>query len=144
MSELNDEPTRPAPDVSPETAAFWKAAADGELLLGRCNSCERLHCPPQNGCPFCWSPAARVAATGTGRLSAVSVVHRHGDAFFSRHLPVVVAWVTLDEGLSFVSSIVDCPVEDLRIDMPLRVVFERLAADVGVPLFAPAEPAGAK
>ena len=42
------------------------------------------------------------------------------------------------EGLKLVSSVVDCAEEDLRVGMPLRVVFRAVTDDVTLPHFAPA------
>ena len=54
-------------------------------------------------------------------------------------VPYVVAIVELEEqdGLRFTTNVVNCAPEDVRIDMPLSMVFER-QGDVFVPQFEPA------
>ncbi len=49
--------------------------------------------------------------------------------FYVDRIPYIVATVELDEqpGLMFMTQIVDCAEEDLRIGMPLEVVFVELA-----------------
>ena len=39
------------------------------------------------------------------------------------------------------TNIINCPLEQLRIGMPLRVVFENVSDDVALPLFEPEEAA---
>jgi uncharacterized protein len=52
----------------------------------------------------------------------------------------VVATVELVEepGLMFMSQVVDCAEEDLRIGLPLEVVFEELGPELILPFFRPA------
>ena len=48
-----------------------------------------------------------------------------------------VVVVELEEGARILSNLVDCPVRDVRIDMPVEVVFEELTAEVTLPKFRP-------
>ena len=53
-------------------------------------------------------------------------------------VPYLIAIVTLEEqeGLRFTTNIVNCPVESVAIDMPVRLHFEQ-QGDVFIPLFEP-------
>jgi hypothetical protein len=44
-----------APQPNLETQAFWDAAAEGKLLIKKCNSCGEVHFYPRANCPFCFS-----------------------------------------------------------------------------------------
>jgi uncharacterized OB-fold protein len=59
-------------------------------------------------------------------------------------LPFVVAIVELPEqaGLCLTTNVIDCPIQDVAIGMPVRVVFEQ-HDDVWIPFFRPAD-VGAK
>ena len=63
------ERTYPAPEPNPETKRFWEAAAQGQLLIKKCQACGEVHYYPRALCPFCgsdrtdWQPAS-----GRGRL----------------------------------------------------------------------------
>ena len=52
----------------------------------------------------------------------------------------MVATVELVEqpGLMFLSQVVDCAEDDLRIGLPLEVVFEELGPELTLPFFRPA------
>ena len=130
---------RPAPRITPQTAAYWKAAGQGILLLGTCADCDKLCHPPQAVCPFCWSSnVGTKAASGRGRLDAFSVVHQSAVPAFRDRVPYVVAYVELEEGLYMNSNVVNCEVGAVKIGMPLKATFERLGDEVGVTLFEPA------
>jgi uncharacterized OB-fold protein len=43
--------------------------------------------------------------------------------------------VELEEGVRLVSQMVDCPLDALRIDMPVEVVFVPVTDDVTLPRF---------
>ena len=53
--------------------------------------------------------------------------------------PYVLAWVTLDEGVTIMTNITDCDAEALRIDDRVKVVFKAAADDSLVPLFTPVQ-----
>lgn len=52
-------------------------------------------------------------------------------------VPYPVALIALDEGPRFLSNVVDCPVEDLRVGMPVEVVFADVTDDCTLPKFRP-------
>lgn len=132
-------PTRPLPRVTTESAAYWAGGLEGQLLLGRCEDCARLHHPPHAVCPGCWSSSVNtVPAAGTGTVEAVSIVHRNGVPAFKARLPYAVVYVTLDEGPRVTASMVNCEPDLVTIGMRVQTTFERLADEVAVPLFEPA------
>ena len=82
--------------ADPRSAPFFDSAARDELMLKRCQRCERWLAPTASGCPECGEDADELAwapASGRGTLVSWSVVHpRRGG-------PVAVpALVELTEG----------------------------------------------
>lgn len=129
----------PAPPMTPESAAYWKAAAKGELLVGWCGDCKKPHHAPQGVCPFCWSSNVKAKpASGRGKVNSFAVIHQTAMPDFIGLVPFVVAYVELDEGVSLVSNIVNCDWKQVKIDMPVVATFETVADNVGIPLFKPA------
>src|SRR6266516_3802094 len=123
----------PLPDLTDErTAEYFAGAARGELVLPRCDSCNRFVWYPEEECPHCggraftWTPVS-----GRGRLFTWTVVRR---AF----LPA------FEEMVRIVSYIVDCEPDALAADQPVEVVFRPLRfptvpdQSVPVPMFVPA------
>ena len=140
MAESNAQRhDRPTPRITPQTAAYWKAANEGRLLLGTCGNCNKLCHPPQAVCPFCWSSKVGVkAASGRGRLNAFTVVHQAAVPAFRERVPYVVAYVELEEGLFVNSNVINCDPNLVKIGMPLKAVFETLSEQAGASLFEPA------
>lgn len=102
---------------NPETAAYWAAAARGELLLKSCRSCGEAHFYPRSICPHCFSADTEwVAAAGTGEIYSFSVMRRADP-------PYVIAYVTLAEGVGMLTNIVDCDPDAVRIGAAVRVAF---------------------
>jgi hypothetical protein len=121
----------PAPPVNPETRPFWDAAARGELLLKRCQACGDPHWYPRAICPFCGSDRTEwVPASGRGTIYSYSVFRR-------APVPYAIAYVTLAEGVSMMTNIVDCDLDGIRIGQPVRVVFKPTDGGPPVPMFTP-------
>ena len=118
----------PSPPVNPESKAFFDAAREGKLLLGKCSACKDLHYYPRAICPFCSGKTELVAAKGTGKIYSYSVMRRVAE-------PYAIAYVTLDEGVTMLTNMVDCDLDRLRIGDAVRLVFK--AADGGemIPMF---------
>ena len=121
--------------LSPETRPFWTGGEVGELRIHRCSDCARFFHPPAPVCRHCMS--LNVAATpvsGMGRVTTFTINHQAWTPELGE--PYVVAIIELEEqqGLRFLSNIVNCPPETVEMGMAVKVVFER-AEDVWIPLF---------
>src|SRR5919197_4145502 len=107
----------PAPQLSPDTAPFWEAAAQGKLLLKHCGACGQAHYYPRPLCPFCFSDRTEWrAAAGTGAVYSYSVMRR-------AEVPYAIAYVTLDEGVTMMTNLVGCNLDAIRIGQRVKVVF---------------------
>jgi uncharacterized OB-fold protein len=122
----------PAPEPNPETRPFWDAAAQGRLLLKKCQACNQPHYYPRTICPFCgsdrteWQPAS-----GRGTIYSWSVMRR-------AETPYCIAYVTLEEGVTMMTNIVGADLDAIRIGQSVRVVFTPTEGGPPVPTFTPA------
>ena len=120
----------PEPTVGSE--AYWEGARNGKLLLKSCTSCKKVHHYPRALCPYCFSDKLDWReASGKGKVYTYSVMRRAPE-------PYVIAYVTLDEGISMMTNIVDCDFDKVRIDQPVKVVFKPSENGQPVPMFTPA------
>jgi uncharacterized protein len=120
----------PIPDV--ETRPFWDAAAEGRLLIKRCNSCGKAHYYPRAICPFCFSAdTVWQECSGEGVIYSFSIVRRGG-------APYAIAYVTLAEGVTMMTNIVACDLDAIRIGLRVRVAWRASDGGPPVPMFAPA------
>ena len=126
--------SRPLPIVDDLTKPYWDAAHEGRLLLPRCASCGEHQFYPRPFCLACDGDDLEWAeASGRGRLQTFSVVHRTADAAFQPMLPYAFGVVRLEEGPFLTVDVVDTPLEDLRCDLPVRIVFTEIGEGVSLP-----------
>jgi hypothetical protein len=120
------------PAVNPGDQEYFDAAAEGKLLLKKCGECSEVHHYPRALCPFCFSDKVSwVQAKGTGEIYTYSVTRRGGP------VPYCIAYVTLDEGVSMMSNIVDTDLDTIRIGQKVKVVFKKSENGTSVPMFTP-------
>ena len=122
----------PAPIQSPENEAFWKAAAAGKFMLRRCTACGKAHWYPRAICPFCASEKIEWRqGSGRGTIYTFSVMRRVSE-------PYAIAHVTLAEGPTMLTNIVDCDFDKLSVGQAVALVFKESENGQPVPMFAPA------
>jgi uncharacterized OB-fold protein len=121
-----------APPVNPETKPFWDAAAEGRLLVKKCTACGELHFYPRDACPFCFSDKTEWhQVSGRGTIYTYSVMRR-------APIPYAIAYVTLEEGPTMMTNIVDCDLDGIRIGQAVKLVWKPSDGGPPVPMFAPA------
>jgi hypothetical protein len=141
MTQSEEKPRRPEPEVSRVGAPFWEASRDGKLLLQHCKDCNETIFYPRIRCPKCYSDSLGwMESSGRGVVYTYSVVYNNAPSGFLADMPYTVAIIRLDEGVQMLSNIVDCSPEEIHCDMPVEVVF-REVGNFHLPLFRPAESA---
>ena len=122
----------PAPIVDGFTAPFWRAASEGVLLIRRCKACGEAHWYPRPFCPHCGSDDTDwVPASGSGTIYSFTVTRKAGP------VPYVLAYVTLDEGVTMLINLVDGEMEALQIGQRVSVTFRQAEGGGAVPVFRP-------
>jgi uncharacterized OB-fold protein len=122
----------PAPTPNLETQAFWDAAAEGKLLVKHCRACNEAHHYPRALCPHCFSDQTEWRqASGKGVIYSFSVMRR-------APVPYAIAYVTLDEGPTMMTNIVECDLDAVRIGQRVTVTFKPSDGGPPVPMFKPA------
>ncbi|MCY1302234.1 hypothetical protein D9M69_528650 [compost metagenome] len=121
-----------APDEQPDNIEFWQAAREGRLLVKHCQSCGKTHWYPRTLCPFCMGDTVWKTASGRGTIYSYSVTRKAGPQ------PFCIAYVKLDEGVTMMTHIVDCDLDEVRIGQKVKVRFAPSVDGAPVPVFAPA------
>lgn len=130
-------PVRPI-EVTSEARSFWDATAAGQLVIPRCTECATTIWYPKGFCSSCGSPSIEwIVASGNATIYSFSIT-RKGAGVWAEHSPYVIAYVELAEGPRVLTNIVGCAVEDVRIGMPVRVVFDPTDEGPAVYRFRPA------
>jgi uncharacterized OB-fold protein len=135
MSEATSEPGAPAarrflpPRANAETMKFWAAAQERKLLYGYCNACHQTHYYPRTLCPHCFSDETQwKVASGNAVVYTYSIMYRSPTG------PYVIAYVTLAEGPSILTNLIDCDFERIKIGAPVRLVWKATEGDGTPPL----------
>ena len=125
----NPERTYVDPSINMETEAYWEGTAQGKLLLKRCCSCGETHFYPRAICPHCLSSDTEwFEASGKGKIYSYSIMRR-------AKIPYVMAYVTLDEGITMMTNIVESDFGDVAVDKAVEVTFRKTESDHSLPVF---------
>ena len=130
-TDQTTERTYPEPAINLETEAYWAAAKEGKLILKKCNACGETHFYPRAICPHCLSGDTEwYEASGKGTIYTYSVMRRGPT-------PYAIAYVTLEEGISMMTNIVDCDYDALAVGQAVEVTFRATEGDQALPVFKP-------
>ena len=134
---MAEQPFRVLPRVTPENEHFWRGGEAGELRFLRCADDGYLVHPPAPLCPRCLGrDLAPHAVSGRAMVASYTVNHQPWIPGFDP--PYVIAIVEIEEqdDLRLMTNVVNCDAGEVRIGLPVRVVFEH-HDDVWIPLFEP-------
>lgn len=121
------------PARTPESETFWNAARNGKLMLGRCRSCGEAHYYPRSICPFCFSTEVEQnEASGSGHIYSFSVMRR-------ATTPYVIAYVTLEEGPTMMTNIVNCDADGIAIGQTVKLMFQPTEGGEALAVFTPSD-----
>jgi len=137
--EVRDaEWNKPLPAAAGLSGEYWSALASGRLLVQRCPECDSSQFYPRALCVSCGSDPVWQEASGHGTVHTFTVIRQNGLPSFRDEVPYVVAMIELDEGPRMMGNVTGCPVEDVRIGMPVRAYALKVAPDIAVPQWEPA------
>ena len=138
VGRIGSDLPAPTPPINADTAGFWQATTEGRLLFTRCGACSEPTWYPREFCPHCGTlDVAWEEASGRGHVNSFTVVRRGGLGPYAGPTPYVLAYVELDEGVRMMTNIVDVDEADLRIGLPVAVVFHATDGAAALPRFTP-------
>jgi uncharacterized OB-fold protein len=130
--------SKPLPQPDEMTQFYWEAARRHELHILRCQNCGTyIHYPK----PICWNCLSDnlkpERVSGRGTIYTYTIVHQAAVPGFD--VPHAVVLVDLEEqpGVRICANLLDCPLDEIRIGMPVEVVFEDLSDEISLPQFRP-------
>ena len=127
--------------IDHDTKHLFRAWLDKRFVITRCQDCQRFHHPPKPICPECWSSNLKLTeVSGRGTAHLVMLLRQGAPApdvdYSKGPHPVVTVELEEQEGLRFTSTVVDCPLEDIRIGLPVELSWiERFGSPF--PVFRP-------
>ena len=139
MAEEKKKSSKPLPHIDEENRPWWEALKRRELYIQKCRDCGASRYYPRALCPECLSSSTEwIRCSGKGAIYTFTVTHQNQAAGFRDSLPYVMAYVELAEGEKMLTNVVDCAPEQVRIGMPVEVVYEDVTPEVTLAKFRPA------
>lgn len=133
------EYTKPIPLPDLETKDYWDGAKRHQRMVKHCKSCNKLHWPPKPICPHCLSfDTDWKAVSGNGTVYTFVVFHHPFSPAFAQEMPYAVVQVALDEqkDIHLMGNLRDCPVDQVRVGMKVKTVFEDVTPEITIPQFS--------
>jgi len=138
MFKKRDVRVLPEPDAS--TQFYWEAAARRELAILRCRGCRSFVHYPREDCPKCGSKElVPERVSGRGTIHSFTIAH-HGGAGLPTPLALVLVELEEQKGLRVLANLLDCPLDEVKVGMPVEVTFEDVGEGVTLPQFRPRQP----
>ena len=128
---------KPLPAPSEDSKPFWDSCQKQELKVQKCDDCGFHRLPPSVLCPQCMSMNYQwVKVSGKGKVFSFQISHQVLYPAFDT--PINVAIVELEEGPRMHTNILECKNEDIYVDMPVELLFEKVEdQDWYMPKFRP-------
>ena len=126
----------PAPDRF--TEEFWAGASRHELVIQRCDQCGHYQHPPMPLCSQCHSrELSSVPVSGRGTVHTFTVTFHAVVPGFQDEVPYAVGLIELEEqeNLRVLSNIVQTPPDQIKVGMPVEVVFDDIPNGMAIPKF---------
>ncbi len=123
----------PLPEVDPVADAYFRAAADGRLLVQECPVCGHRQHYPRLLCVRCAATPDWLECAGRGVVYSFTVVRQMGEAPFDAYVPYVVALIDLAEGPRMIGNVLDCDPAEVRIGSAVSAFVHRVSPTVGFP-----------
>ena len=116
---------RPSPPINADSKTFWEAANRRELLYQTCPKCGYVQFYPRARCTKCHHDALEWrTSSGQGTVHTFTLNHRAPTPAFQAMVPYVIALIDMKEGFRIMANVLDAPPDQVRIGMPVKIVFE--------------------
>jgi hypothetical protein len=127
---------KPLPLMEGTTGEFYQYCKNHELRFQRCTQCGTWRHVPRDMCAQCGSWEWEWAkSSGRGKLHTWTVVTLPMHPAYTDEVPYAVTLIEMEEGPRIVSRIVDVAPQDLRMGMPVEVIFDAVTPEVTLPKF---------
>src|SRR5215470_9753577 len=119
-------PTMTDPGADARTQPFWDATKDRKLTAPQCANCGQFRMPPTMFCPNCLSRELQwPVLPGLGTVYTFFVIRHPLNPGAADYVPFIPAVIDADDapGMRFISNVVDCEPEDVKVGMRVKVVW---------------------
>ncbi len=132
---------KPLPNIDDDIKPFWDGVKEHKFKLFRCKQCGAWYwpvaCCRNHENEAFYGNMEWAEASGNGKVFAFNIHNVAFDPAFKNDVPYVYALIELKEGPMFGSNIIGCAPSEVKIGMPVEVVFEDITEEFTLPKFRP-------
>ena len=115
---------------------FYGHCKNHELRFQRCSGCGTWRHVPRDMCAKCGSFDYEWAkSSGKGKVFTWATTTQPMLPQFADAVPYSIVVVELEEGVRMATWVIDVPPDDLRIGMPVEVVFDDVTSEITLAKF---------
>jgi len=109
------------------SARYWREIPQRyRYEASKCKGCGEVHFPPRIVCAECGGRTFEdVVLATTGKVETFTVI-RVAPCEYTDEAPYPIGIIELDDGVKIQCQIADCPIEDLKTGMPVRIEFRKV------------------
>lgn len=144
MTKITNPP-QPAmmalPVITDMTRPFWTEAKNGRLVMQKCAKCGTVNFHPKPWCIECGSrdlPWTEMKEEGTVYSFTISRSVAMNYPGWESQLPVILCLIDIDDGARMYAQVTHVKPEDMHVGMRVKVYFEQISEEAGIPKFKPA------
>lgn len=129
---------KPLPLITSLSKIFYDGCRENKLLYQKCEDCNEVIFYPKQLCSNCFGRNLQwVSSSGKGIIHSFTICYDSVPPAFAADTPFVLAIIRMEEGFTILSNIVECKFNELRSDLPVEVVYEKVTPEITLPRFRP-------
>lgn len=126
----------PLPEPSLDDKPHWEAMRRHEFLIQKCGKCGTVQHPPRPACFSCHGiDMGWVKASGRGTIYSYTIVPQATHPAWRESVPYNVVIVELEEDVRVISNLVGTPNDQIKVGLPVVMVFDDVTEDFTLPRF---------
>ena len=112
--------------IHADNRIFWEGCKQKKLLFQKCNNCGKIRWPYSIACPECYSFSWEIVESkGKGKIYSYVVYNVPFHKEFKDRVPYIVAIIELNEGIKFLSNIVEIDKDKIECNKEVEIFWEK-------------------
>ena len=104
---------------------FWEFCQEKKLVFQKCKNCGKIRWPYSIACPECYSfDYEYYESKGIGKIYTYAIFHMAFDKKFKDKVPYVIAVIELENGVKFLSNIINTTFEKIECNKDVKLVWD--------------------